>query len=355
MSSPKSRKSVTLADLARAAGISKTTASHALSGKGWVKPATREAVIRLAQEMEFEVDPLARILSNGRSDRVVGLYTLDLDLSGRTRQIQMIQSKLCDLGYTVPIYAYGYRGNDLLDAQMGLLNSMLAQRPGAVVCNTSGVRPEVFERLDRFVEEGGVLVCYGYNSRAPINCDQVVQDEGAGYSQAAQYLVDLGHRNIGMFNVGHRKPEGTSLAALTSALSRVGAAPRDEWLFANDGTQRYEVDGMRVGHEFLALQERPTAMIVANDYAAVGFLAAVSRGGVKVPGDLSVVGFDDDAIAPCGVVPLTTVTLPVDETADSVIDLLHGRLMSTLTGPSQIRTFAGSLVHRESCGAPSTV
>ena len=136
-------RKVTLADVARSVGISKTTASHALSGKGWVSAGTRDAVQKAAQELGFEVDPLARLLSNGRSETTVGFFTLDLDLSSRTRQVQIIQAELNDRGYSVPIYAYGYRGRDDVSHQLELMSNLLAQRPRAIVCNTSGVRDEV--------------------------------------------------------------------------------------------------------------------------------------------------------------------------------------------------------------------
>jgi DNA-binding LacI/PurR family transcriptional regulator len=77
---------VTLLDVARAAGISKTTASHALNGKRWVAPATSASVLQLARETVLVADPLAQRLSNGRCHNTVGYFTFDLDLSGRTRQ-----------------------------------------------------------------------------------------------------------------------------------------------------------------------------------------------------------------------------------------------------------------------------
>lgn len=342
------KKAVTLADVARAAGISKTTASHALSGKGWVSPSTRETVLRLAGEMGFEIDPLAQRLSNGRCEKTIGIFTLDIDLSGRTRQLQIIQAQLNDMGYSVPIYAYGYSGRDALANQLELMNGLIAQRPRAIVCNTSGVRVEVLERLQKFVEEGGVAVCYGYSHLAPVGCDQVIYAEGESYYLAARHLIDLGHRDIGLFNVGYRKPARPFLTEVQRALSEVGAQTRDEWLFSNDGTRRYEEDGARLGDEFLALKNRPTAMIVANDYAAVAFMARAVRGGVSIPRDVSVVGHDDDAIAPYGVVPLTTVSSPIEDVTARVIERLNARLLRDYSGEPRLETVRGALVVRDS-------
>ncbi|MBW3636636.1 MAG: LacI family transcriptional regulator [Armatimonadetes bacterium] len=346
------KKTVTLADVARVAGISKTTASHALSGKGWVSAATRETVVRVASEMGFEVDPLARLLSNGRSEKTIGFFTLDIDLSSRTRQMQIIQAQLNDMGYSVPIYAYGYRGRDALENQLELMNNLLAQRPRAIVCNTSGVRDEVLERLQKFVDEGGVAVCYGYSRSAPVRCDQVIYAEGESHYLAARHLIELGHRDIGLFNVGYRKPAKPFLTEVQRALGEVGAQTREKWLFGNDGTRRYEEDGARLGDEFLALKSRPSAMIVANDYAAVAFMARVTRGGISIPENLSVVGHDDDAIAPFGVVALTTISSSIEAVTVSVIELLNSRLLRDYSGEPRLVTVRGELVVRDSTAAP---
>lgn len=347
MATLSTRKNITLADVARAAGVSKTTASHSLSGKGYVSASTRELVGRVAGEMGFSVDPLAQILSNGRSENTVGFYTLDLDLSSRTRQLQIIQAELNERGYEVPIHAYGYSGAANVENQLALLNNLLAQRPRALVCNLSGVLSPVIERLRRYVDEGGIAVCYGYAEFAPIGCDQIMHDEPESFAVAARYLTQLGHRKIGAFNVGQRQVEGANLEALARALEEVGARVNADWLFENDGTLRYEEDGARVGREFLALRNRPTAMIVANDYAAAAFAATVTRGGVSIPNQLSLIGHDDDAIAPYAVVPLTTTAIAVEELAEGVIQFVLERIEGGGQAPRRLR-LPNRLVVRES-------
>ena len=348
------RKNITLADVAKAAGVSKTTASHSLLGKGYVAPATRELVGRVAGEMGFQIDPLAQILSNGRSEKTIGFWTLDLDLSSRTRQLQIIQAELNDRGYAVPIHAYGYRGAGEVENQIELMNNLLSQRPRALVCNLSGVTAPVIERLRRYVDAGGLAVCYGYNEFAPISCDQILHDEPESFAVAARHLTQLGHRKIGAFDVGPRRIEGANLEALRAALSEVGAQINPDWLFENDGTRRYEEDGARVGREFLALENRPTAMIVANDYAATAFAATVTRGGVSVPDQLSLVGHDDDAIAPYAAVPLTTTAIAVEELARGVVQFLLERIEDEFRGqPRRLRLPSRLVVRQSTASAPS--
>lgn len=343
-------KKTTLLDVARAAGVSKTTASQALNGKGWVAPATREAVQRLAREMGYEADPLAQRLSNGRCAKTVGYFTLDLDLSGRTRQMQVIQAELSDRGFSVPIYAYGYRGCGDLQNQLALVKALLAQRPVAIVCNTSGVRPEVLEYLARFIDEGGIVVAYGYGVAANLPCDQVVFDEAHSTYLAARHLLDLGHRELGLFNVGQRVPEGAMLEGYVRALGEFGIDVKPEWLFRNEGILRYEEEGEVLAQHFLQMKNRPTGMVIANDYSAVAFVSTLMRAGIYVPRDVSVVGDDDHPIARHCIVPLTTVTYPLERIAQELVSCLTSRLDGNKQAAQHIWV-RGEFVERESASA----
>lgn len=226
------------------------------------------------------------------------------------------------------------------------MNNLLAQRPRAIVCNLSGVHALAIERLRRYVDDGGLAVCYGYGEFAPIECDQIMHDQTAFYAIATRHLTDLDHRKIGLFDVGMRRSEGVILQAFSQELERVGARVQAAWLLENDGTQRYEADGARIGREFLAMKERPTAMIVANDYAAAAFTSVVTRAGVSVPDELSLIG--DDAIAPYAVVPLTTTAIAVEELARGVIQLLLERIEDEFRGQPRRLRLPSRLAVRES-------
>lgn len=342
------RKTATMQDVARAVGVTPMTVSYALSGKRKISAEKREAILQAARDLNFEPNMVAQRLRKGRCEKTIGFFSLDVDLSSRTRQLQIIQAELSDRGYTVPVYAYGYRGRDVLANQLELINTLIAQRPRAIVCNTSGVMPQVMKRLQNFVDEGGVAVCYGYSLSAPVECDQVIYAEGETFYDATKHLLDLGHRQIGFFNVGHRKPGGEMMRHARRALDEAGAPLRKEWLFTNDGNLTYEEHGALLGKEFLALKKRPSAMVMANDYAAVAFMATLAQNGVRVPQDVSVVGHNDDSIAPFGVVPLTTISNPIQEIAAEVIEMLQSRLIQNYSGEPRSKTVPGVPVIRQS-------
>ena len=342
------RKTATMQDIARLVGVTPMTVSYALSGKRKISDETREAVLQAARDLNFEPNVMAQRLRKGRCEKTIGFFSLDVDLSSRTRQLQIIQAALSDRGYSVPVYAYGYRGRDVLENQLELINTLIAQRPRAIICNTSGVHPQIFERLSHFIDEGGIAVCYGYSHFAPVECDQVIYAEGETFYTATRHLLELGHREIGFFNVGHRTPGGEMMREARRALDEFGAPLQDKWLFQNDGTRTYEEHGALLGQEFLALSRRPSAMVMANDYAAVAFMATLVQSGVQIPRDVSVVGHNNDSIAPFGVVPLTTISNPIDEIAESVLKMLQSRLVQDFGGAPRHQTVRGELILRDS-------
>jgi LacI family transcriptional regulator len=345
------RKTATMQDVARAVGVTPMTVSYALSGKRKISNETREAILQAARELNFEPNMMAQRLRKGRCEKTIGFFSLDVDLSSRTRQLQIIQAELSDLGYTVPVYAYGYRGRDVVANQLELINTLISQRPRAIICNTSGVLPPVLERLQNFVDEGGIAVCYGFSLFADVDCDQVVYAEGETFYDATKHLLDLGHRDIGFFNVGYRKPGGEMMRHVERAMQEVGATIREEWLFPNDGTLTYEEHGELLGKMFLEQRKRPTGMVMANDYAAVAFMATLVQNGVRIPQDVSVVGHNNDSIAPFGVVPLTTTANPIAEVADAVIDLLQSRIVEDYQGEPRRITVPGTSIIRQSTAA----
>jgi LacI family transcriptional regulator, purine nucleotide synthesis repressor len=265
-----------------------------------------------------------------------------------------MQSQLHTLGYSAPLYSYGYGGRWEIDNQLPLLRSLLASRPRAVICNLSGVMPELMEHLEEYRAGGGILVCYGYDEIAPIACDQVVFDVEHGFYLAARHLFQMGHRQLGAFDVGQRVFGGKALNGIMRAASESGADVRNEWLFGNTGEFRYEEEGILLAQKYLALKEKPSAMCIANDYAAVGFMCEVWKTGLRIPDDLSVVGHDDDAIAPCGIVPLTTVNYAVDAMAQHVIRFLRRRIEEEYQGPAECLTIRGTIVKRGSVTPPKT-
>ncbi len=371
-------KPITLQDVARALQMHKSTVSLALSGKGTIAAQTRERVLAVARDMGYEPDPVAQRLAHGYNRSTVCLFSGILDVGLTTEKILLVQRALAGSGLDVPIYTCGGSDDAPIgdrddqvpasgEAQAAQVRQLCRQKPRAILCATQRVHPAVFRELANFQKTGGLLV--SYDTPTPLTCDQVIFDREDNAYQAAKYLLDRGHTRIGigMSRVPQQTVSGTMgddgrsgdkmsdpqqhrWRGFTRALHEKGIAPRPEWYFQN---ATYEKGGADMARQFLALRERPTAVSIVNDYVALAFMAEVLRAGVRIPDDLSVIGHDNQPIAAYCPVPLTSLTQPVEEIAQTVAQLLLERLEERIDADAPPRTVVirSGLVERASVAA----
>ncbi len=343
------KSAVTILDVARVAGVSKSAVSIALTGNGRLSEDTKTMILQVAGEMGFEPNSNARRLQSKGLSNSVGLFTLDLDLSVGTRKIKAIRRLLTKQSFDVPIHSCSYQYDGHLSNTVREMRLLCQQRPRAIICNTTDLPVEVLSAFQGYRADGGVLVCYD----RPVNveCDQVVFDREDNTYQAAKHLLELGHRGIGFFEGGRLEPTSARVQGLTRALAEFGLQPKAEWLFGSACYGEFEDDGVKMATYFLDLPQKPSAVCIVNDYAALAFISEVQRAGLSVPEDVSVVGHDDRPVARYCNVPLTSVSQPVDAIAQSVVDLLLERLNGDCEAPFRQQTLRGELVVRQSTRA----
>jgi len=347
------KKPPTLQELARSLGMHKSTVSLALSGKGNVSAMTRERVITAARALGYEPNPLAQRLAQGYRNDLVCLFSGGLDVGLATQKILSIQQQLNARGLDVPIYTESPRpvGGDGTQAQQ--IRQLCRQRPRAILCASPRVESAAFRELELYQRAGGIVV--SYDTPVPLECDQVLFDRAESAYAAARYLLERGHRRVGiaMSSVPDPLP-GTSSDPITArmrgfrrALQEFGAEMREEWFFRNSN---YERGGAEMAASFLAMEERPTALCIVNDYVALAFTVEIMRAGLRVPDDVSIVSHDNQPIAAYSPVPLTAMTHPAEQIAAGVVELLLDRVEGRLPedAPRRTITVAGGLVERSS-------
>jgi DNA-binding LacI/PurR family transcriptional regulator len=341
-----SKVAVTIQDVARVAGVSKSAVSAALTGNGRLADATKATILQVASEMGFEPNSNARRLRGKGVSHSVGLFTLDLDLSVGTRKIKVIRRLLMQQGYDVPIHSCNYQHEGDTQNTVREMRLLCQQRPRAIICNTTDLPAEVYSALEGYRAQGGVLVCY--DRPVSVDCDQVVFDREDNTYQAVQHLLELGHRDIGFFEVSCVRPTAARVRGMARALAKFGLEPRPEWLYGCACYSEFEDDGVKMADYFLDLPHKPTAVCIVNDYAALAFISEVQRAGFRVPDDISVVGHDDRPIARYCNVPLTSVSHPINTIARCVVDLLLERLNGDCEASFRQHTVRGELVVRQS-------
>lgn len=337
---------MTLEDVASHVGLSRSAVSLAFTGKNGISSRTRERILQAARELGYQPNPHAQRLAGGVST-TIGLFSLDLDFGVVTHKIKIIQRLLTEKGFNVPLYAHGAYAAEDEQLQTELMATLINQQPRAIICSTRDLKENALLALQDYANKGGVVVCYDY--RSDLDCDRVIFDREDNNYQTARHLLDLGHRALGLYMEGPHVPSGERLHGFERALREQGIATNENWMFYGGVS---EAGGVELAHQFLALKERPTGICIVNDRAASAFINQVSRAGVRVPEDLSVIGHDDQPAAASCFVPLTTNTHPVEIIAQTVVDLLCSRLDGSYDGPARERIVRGNLMQRASTDAP---
>ena len=340
------RKSVTLRDVAALAGIDKATASRALSGKGYMSPQTREAALRAAKELGFQPDLNAQHLAQGRNHNIVALLP-DNDLGVLSQQAFFIKHRLEEMDFEVQMHDVPRWVNHFEERQVALVNKVRRQRPGAIIAGSVLV-PEVLEELQLFIKEGGVVI--GYGAKLDLQCDQVPFDCLHRAYLATRHLLELGHRKLGFCFHGLIQQDSEELVGFSRAMKEFGAPIQKKWLFAGGN---YEEGGARLADAFLKWPEKPTGLCIINDVSASTFVTTLFRNGLSVPHDVSVVGFDDAPAARYALVPLTTVSYPIETMNLHVVEFTQSRLKG-YDGPPRTVVVQSEIVIRSSTAPPLT-
>lgn len=324
----------TIMDVARHAQVSMKTVSRVLNGEPNVVPAMRERVMASVKALDYRPNLHARSLARSRSSLLGLLYYASS--SAFVMGLQKGATQRCRaLGYHLVVEQLDDGGEHVADQ---LRHMLTALRPDGLI-----LAPPVSDATDilRLLAEAGVP-CVRISPGAPLpGFGNVSIDDTAAGRAITELLLDQGHRRIGHIqgNPGQaaapRRQAGYRLALQAHGLAEDPAlvVPGD-FTFAS---------GMAGCRQLLALAQRPSAVFAANDDMALGALAEAQRQGLRVPEDLSVVGFDDAPLAAQVWPPLTTVRQPVQQMAEAAVDMLVQRPDSAPAAEADTGLAAGQL------------
>lgn len=332
--------SVTIIDVAREAGVSYATVSRVINNKAHVKPDKREAVLQAMSRLGYTVNQQARGLASGRS-RVIGLLVQNLGSSWMGAIIRGIDEELSAAGYDMMLYTTNRRK----ESEMAYASAI-----------TRGVADGLLLIIPR--EPQAYLESLHRQHFPYVLIDhQGIDDQGAavavrnwqGAYAATTYLIELGHRRIG-FITGNIEMHSAMerLAGYQAALIDHDIPLAPELVVEGDFVQ---ATGFVRGHTLLSLPQRPTAIFASNDVMAFGVIDAARDRGMRVPEDLSVVGFDDIAEAATIYPALTTVRQPLEQMGRTATQMLL-RLIESPSTPAERIILPTELIIRKSCQPP---
>jgi LacI family transcriptional regulator len=337
------RKTVTIRDVARRAGVSVATASRALNGKQIVSEHTRERIRIASEELRFSPSPTARRLSLGRtmSVGVVSSYLTRPQAIERVRGIEAVlgDGELDLLLYNVEsVQKRDHYLETLADPQRhdGLLVVSLPPPAGMVPTLAGASIPVVF--IDVHVP-------------AVADLPRVVGDDVEGGALATRHLLDFGHRKIGLVSDAAEDPFGFTssrdrMVGMRRELAIAGVELPPQWV-AHGQHGRYEARDLAL--RMLRGPDRPTAIFAASDTQALGVLAAAHEAGLNVPDDLSIIGYDD--IEAADYVGLTTVRQQLVESGRRGAELVLTEL-ALRSDPAPVISLSPELVVRSTTAPP---
>jgi LacI family transcriptional regulator len=332
----RSNKSITIQDVAQAAGVSVSTVSRVLNDKDDVAPETYERVQGIIQQLGYTSSLAARSMRSRRTN-VIGLIMPDVEDPFSIQVMKGVNRAIIELDYDLIVYTSGsIKKRSTAEREqhyVSLLNGSITD--GIIIVTPAATS----------FSTSAPVVAVDPNNESP-DCPSVISTNHAGALAAIEYLIGLGHRRIGF--IGGRpdlQSAARRLQGYKNGLQQAGI-PLDPALI-QVGDYSMET-GFICAQKLLNLPESPTAIFAANDQSAFGAIKAAKEAGLHVPKDLSVVGFDNLPEAAYTHPELTTVDQFIDKmgyvATKKLIDLIQGKLSD-----NNVHKILTQLVVRNSC------
>jgi DNA-binding LacI/PurR family transcriptional regulator len=337
MSEPRRAKQPGLADVARLAGVSNATVSRVLNGSAQVSARRRAAVARAVDELGYRPNEAARALVSGRN-RLVGVLAGDTTRYGFASTIQGIQEAAIAHGLlvTVAVVRTGHP-DDARSAVDLLLRLPLA---GVVGIEFDSPVSRALELLPADLPAASATLMGTHLSGVP----HAHIDDEVGARLATEHLLGLGHRTVHHLSVDHPSETGRGRTrAYLETLARAGAPSPAVIMTGWHPLQAYDAT-------VRALDDGVTALFCFNDDIALGSLRALTERGIRVPDDVSLVGFDDATFSQVISPALTSVRMDFRGLGRAVLEQLVARIEDA-AAPDDV-DLPAELIVRESTAAP---
>lgn len=327
---------VTGFDVARLAGVSQPTVSRALRNLPGTSPETRRKVMEAAERLGYVPSESGRILST-RTTRRIAVVSEELTNPYYPQILEPLRVALAEAGLRIVVVVDTESeaiGHDLLTdgSYDGVVLTTTRRRSTLPRDLTARGVPHVL--VNRVLDYPESPAC------AP--------DNAQGIRQIVDLLAGLGHKRVATVQGPVDTSTGKERAdALRQGLRRHGLPVRRDWMIRSEFTHDAAFAAVR---PLLEGRELPTAIVCGNDVIAMGVLSALRERGLDVPGDVTVTGFDDIALAGWPVVGLTTVRVDLDALAALAVEMLRGAMADPQTMPALTRRVPVSLVTRRTHG-----
>jgi len=335
------KRRLDIRDVAKHARVSIATVSRTINRVPTVDKQLAERVWKAIGELNYFPNTQARALVSGRT-RLLGLLISEITNPFFPELIEGFEEIAVAHGYEILIGSTNYD----LGRMTTCIRRMLERHVEGVAVMTFGIEQPLLEELSSrdipmvFVDSG---------PPSPL-VRALIVDYRKGIREGVQHLAALGHRNIAFISGPLR--QGSAQARRTAfieSMEEIGVKPISDWLIEGDHTLE---GGMSAMQHLLSLPEQPTAVMCSNDMTAIGALRVLARAGLKVPEDMSVIGFDDIHLAEFVNPPLTTVRMSRKDLARGAFESLRSVAENVDSSQERHWTIPTRLIVRQSTGYP---
>ncbi|MFA9560464.1 LacI family DNA-binding transcriptional regulator [Evansella sp. AB-rgal1] len=319
------KKSITIYDIAKEANVSPSTVSRVLTGSAKVRPDTLKKVTEIMDKYHFQPNALARSLLYKQS-KMIGFVITDITHSFYSTLVLKSEKHAVQQGYS------SFLCNSMNDGEMEskYLQTLLEKQVDGILflggrTNETDVNPSYIKEMEQIMNRVPVVLING--DMPGLDSYVVRADEEEGVRRLIELIVNHGHTKIGFLGgVSGITSMTDKVKVYKETLAQHKKEVRDEWIIDSGFTIE---SGEEAALKLLNVKERPSAVVCVNDFVAIGAINMFSKFGLRVPDDISVVGFDDIPIAKHFPPGITTISQNYDElgqtAVDVLIDLIEGR------------------------------
>ncbi|ADU28807.1 LacI family DNA-binding transcriptional regulator [Evansella cellulosilytica] len=345
-------------DLAKLIGVSRSTITRVINNYPDIPQATRDKVLKAIEEYNYAPNASARKLA-GATNKMIAIIVLDVKDDGVTHHVKTTDDTLIynnpffspvinavsDQANKMDYYALisiAYSKEDLKKVE-SIFNQKMIE--GAIFVGTQEAENELIFKL---IKQNHKIALIDTNEIYSKKHDAIYinPDNFEGSVKAINYLVELGHKNIGIITGNLNKLSAQErLDGFKETLSRHGLVLNCDHFYHGDFTENSGYDGV---NHILRAHSKPTAIFVSNDTMAIGAYKAIAEIGLKIPEDISIIGFDNSFISSYLTPPLTTVDISFADIAKRATTLLIDSVENNKK-VGIVEKIHATLIERESC------
>jgi LacI family transcriptional regulator len=340
---PKKKRGVTIKDVARASGVSYATVSRVLTGFEFVKETTRQRVMEAVESSGYVANLHARSLVGGRS-QIIGLLVPNLDNGYVGTIMQGIDKALARANHDLMLFtSHRHPGKESFYVSAisnGLTDGLLLIAPLVPATYLEALRDQDFPYV--LIDQAD----------ATESSSVVEATNWQGAYDATRYLIDLGHTRIAFIKGSPAvRSADDRLQGYKAALADYGISVLEELVIEGDFQQQTGYESAK--RLLQSVDPPPTAIFASNDLTAFGTMDAARERGLRIPDDISIIGFDDVPQASFVYPKLTTVRQPLEQMGQVAAKMLLEQIEDQSRPPQRV-ALATQLVIRDSCGPYQT-